>query len=106
MSTVGVDGAAEALLGHANGHTAGIPTGVTKPGQGGGLSSTKSAAYLLKKKKQISSSFSLPAESKPSPDTSAAAGQGLAAELDPGCPRGAGSGDLVTVTSSYFVKET
>lgn len=41
MSTVGVDGAAEALLGHANGHTAGIPTGVTKPGQGGGLSSTK-----------------------------------------------------------------
>lgn len=45
MSTVGVDGAAEVLLGHANGHTAGIPTGVSKPGQGG-LSSPKSDAYL------------------------------------------------------------
>lgn len=105
MSTVGVDGAAEALLGHANGHTAGIPTGVTKPGRGGGVSSTKSAAYLLKKK-QFSSSFSLPAESKPSPDRSTAVGQRWAAELYPGFPRRAGSDDLVTVTSSFLCQKT
>lgn len=57
------------------------------------------------KKKQFCSSFSLPAESKPSPGRSTVEGQRLAAELCPGLSRRAGTDDLITVTSSDFVKK-
>lgn len=60
-------------------------------------------ALPIYKKKQISSSFSLPAESKAWPDRSTAVGQGLAAELCPELSRRAGSNDLVIATSSCFV---
>lgn len=103
MSTVGMDGAAEALLGHANGHTAGIPRGGDRARPGGVYLPLK--ALPSYKKKQFCSSFSLPAESKPSPGRSTAEGQRLAAELCPGLSRRAGTDDLITVTSSDFVKK-